>query len=146
MIAAKQDPAAAKQQEKQARKAATLNTVEHIARDWHNTYLHIYEPDNAKRILRYLGLEVFPTIGAMPIKDIKPLHIRAMLDKILKRDINSTAEKIRQWVSKVFDYTTRLKLADGNPVSAFTGYISRKKPLSTATPCQKKSRPSFTAV
>ena len=34
-LAAGQDPAAAKQQAKQERQAALLNTFEHIAREWH---------------------------------------------------------------------------------------------------------------
>lgn len=51
MLADGIDPAAAKQEEKAARKAAHLNLFENVARDWHEKNTHKWKADHATRIM-----------------------------------------------------------------------------------------------
>ena len=61
MIAIGQDhPSTAKQQTKQERQAALLNTLEAITHRWHSDNLHRWKPDNAARILNHFAKDVFP--------------------------------------------------------------------------------------
>lgn len=57
------NPAAAKQQAKAERKAALLNTFEHLARQWHKENLHRWKANHAARILSDMEKDVFPYIG-----------------------------------------------------------------------------------
>ena len=97
MIAQGQDPAAAKQQAKQERKAALLNTFENVTKAWHekNMTRQGWKPNHAARVWRYFETDVFPIIGQMPINEIGKKEIKAVLDKVAKRGVSETAEKIR---------------------------------------------------
>ena len=117
------DPSQAKQQAKAERQAALLNTFEHIARDWHQNNISRWKPNHAQRIMRYLEKDVFPHIGSSPIQELRVAHIKKVLDAITARGVAETAEKIRQWLNKIFNYALMLERVDGNPASALVGYI-----------------------
>ena len=117
------DPSQAKQQAKAERQAALLNTFEHIARDWHQNNISRWKPNHAQRIMRYLEKDVFPHIGSSPIQELRVAHIKKVLDAITARGVAETAEKIRQWINKIFNYALMLERVDGNPASALVGYI-----------------------
>ena len=117
------DPSQAKQQAKAERQAALLNTFEHIARDWHQNNISRWKPNHAQRIMRYLEKDVFPYIGSNPIQELRVVHIKQVLDAITARGVAETAEKIRQWINKIFNYALMLERVDGNPASALVGYI-----------------------
>ena len=120
------DPSLAKQQAKAERQAALLNTFEHIARDWHQNNISRWKPNHAQRIMRYLEKDVFPYIGSSPIQELRVAHIKQVLDAITARGVAETAEKIRQWINKIFNYALMLERVDGNPASALMGYIQPK--------------------
>ena len=117
------DPSLAKQQAKAERQAALLNTFEHIARDWHQNNISRWKPNHAQRIMRYLEQDVFPHIGSSSIQELRVAHIKKVLDAITARGVAETAEKIRQWINKIFNYALMLERVDGNPASALVGYI-----------------------
>lgn len=117
------DPSQAKQQAKAERQAALLNTFEHIARDWHQNNISRWKPNHAQRIMRYLEKDVFPYISSHPIQELRVAHIKQVLDAITARGVAETAEKIRQWINKIFNYALMLERVDGNPASALVGYI-----------------------
>ena len=120
------NPAFAKQREKEERKAAALNTFEHLSRQWHTTNLRRWKENYAARVLRYLEAEVFPAIGAMPIQEIRVTHIKALLDGIMTRGVHNTAEKIREWTAAVFDYAAMLEITEANPARILRQYIPPK--------------------
>ena len=117
------NPALAKQQEKEERKAAALNTFESIARRWHSDNLTRWKENHAARVLRYFETDVFPVIGAMPIQEIRVNHIKTLLDSVMARGVNNTAEKIREWIGAVFNYAALLELTESNPAHVLRRYI-----------------------
>ena len=74
-----QDPAAAKQQEKQERKAAALNTFEALARRWHTDNLHRWQPAHAERILADMQKDVFPHIGQIPLAEVSVSDVKNVI-------------------------------------------------------------------
>ena len=120
------NPAFAKQREKEERKAAALNTFEHLSRQWHAANLRRWKENHAARVIRYLEAEVFPAIGAMPIQEIRVTHIKALLDGIMTRGVHNTAEKIREWTAAVFDYAAMLEITESNPARILRQYIPPK--------------------
>ena len=79
LLAQGQDPAAAKQQAKQERQAALLNTFAAVARRWHADNLPRWKPNHAGRIMRYFETDVFPLIGETPIAELRVRDIKAVL-------------------------------------------------------------------
>ena len=127
LLVSGQDPSEAKQQEKRERQAAALNTFESIARRWHTDNLHRWKENHAARVLRYFETDVFPVIGAMPIQEIRVSDIKTVLDGVMTRGVNNTAEKIREWTGAIFDYAVMLEIVETNPAYSLRKYIPAKQ-------------------
>ena len=127
LLVSGQDPSEAKQQEKRERQAAALNTFESIARRWHTDNLHRWKENHAARVLRYFETDVFPAIGAMSIQEIRVSDIKAVIDGVMARDVNNTAEKIREWTGAIFDYAVMLEIVETNPAYSLRKYIPSKQ-------------------
>jgi len=127
LLVSGQDPSEAKQQEKRERQAATLNTFEAIARRWHSDNLIRWKENHAARVLRYFETDVFPVIGAMSIQEIRVSDIKAVLDGVMTRGVNNTAEKIREWTGAIFDYAVMLEVVETNPAYSLRKYIPAKQ-------------------
>lgn len=126
MLAQGTDPSAAKQAAKCEKQALLANTFEAIAREWHGKNRYRWKPKHAERILIYFENDVFPTIGSLPISEIRVKHIQAMLDGISARGVYETAEKIRQWTGAVFKYAAMLELTENNPAMLLQGYLAKQ--------------------
>ena len=127
LLVSGQDPSEAKQQEKRERQAAALNTFESIARRWHTDNLHRWKENHAARVLRYFETDVFPAIGAMSIQEIRVSDIKTVLDGVMARGVNNTAEKIREWTGAIFDYAVMLEIVETNPAYSLRKYIPAKQ-------------------
>ena len=127
LLVSGQDPSEAKQQEKRERQAAALNTFESIARRWHTDNLHRWKENHAARVLRYFETDVFPVVGAMSIQEIRVSDIKTVLDGVMARGVNNTAEKIREWTGAIFDYAVMLEIVETNPAYSLRKYIPAKQ-------------------
>ena len=127
LLVSGQDPSEAKQQEKRERQAAALNTFESIARRWHFDNLIRWKENHAARVLRYFETDVFPVIGAMSIQEIRVSDIKAVIDGVMARGVNNTAEKIREWTGAIFDYAVMLEIVETNPAYSLRKYIPAKQ-------------------
>ena len=127
LLVSGQDPSEAKQQEKRERQAAALNTFEAIARRWHSDNLIRWKENHAARVLRYFETDVFPVIGEMPIQEIRVSDIKTVLDGVMTRGVNNTAEKIREWTGAIFDYAVMLEVVETNPAYSLRKYIPTKQ-------------------
>lgn len=117
------NPVAAKQEAKAERAAALRNTLAYIAREWHAKQLPRWKPKHAARVLHYFETDVFPVISEEPIRNLRVKNIQAVIDKIANRGAIETAEKIRQWISSIFNYAAMLEQADSNPTAPLAGYL-----------------------
>ena len=127
LLVSGQDHSEAKQQEKRERQTAALNTFESIARRWHTDNLHRWKENHAARVLRYFETDVFPAIGAMSIQEIRVSNIKAVIDGVMARGVNNTAEKIREWTGAIFDYAVMLEIVETNPAYSLRKYIPSKQ-------------------
>ena len=70
---------------KQASKAATENSFEAVAREWHAKFSPGWATHHADKIIRRLEREVFPWLGNRPIGDINAPELLAVLRRIEAR-------------------------------------------------------------
>jgi integrase len=63
--------------------------------------------------------DIKPNIGKLAVKDVKPLHIDAMLQTIVKRGAPTTANDVLRWVRRMFDYAVKRQMVEYNPAVAF---------------------------
>lgn len=122
-VALKHDVAAEKrerQQEAVAKIEAARNvyTVSQLADDYfkHHVLGRWKHPDIVRaRIER----DIRPSIGTLPVADVKPRHVDAMLKAVVERGAPTIANDVLRWTRRMFNYAVKRELVDGNPAAAF---------------------------
>jgi integrase len=92
-------------------------TFEAIAREWHELNKGHWVEVHANDVLHSLERDVFPDLGATPIKDITPINVLSVLRKIEDRSAVETARRIRQRLSAVFVYAIASGRAETDPAA-----------------------------
>lgn len=123
MIANGINPVLEKQERKKAEIAVYQHQFEKVAREWHKNNLNLWKPNHALAIMRLLEREVFPMIGALPIYDLNVSIVRSIIDRLIEREVYETADKVRQYVSKICDYACMCEIMNANPISPLKGYV-----------------------
>lgn len=131
------NPTHAKQAERLANQAAGENTFKAIAEKWLAVKKVNWAESTHKQCKKVLEGDVFPKIGKMAIRDVKPPHILAMVKKVEERGAETLATLILQWVGAIYVYAGRHLLVDSNPVSVLVGVVTKpktvhRKPLTKA--------------
>jgi integrase len=115
--------------------ARNANTFEAVAREWMAKKITVWTPYYARQIERFLKADVFPHVGALPIRNVTAAHLLEILRRIEERGAQAVALMVRQWISAVFRYAVATLRADADPATALKGAIHRPrtkhaKPLS----------------
>lgn len=63
--------------------------------------------------------DIKPNIGKLAIEDVKPKHVDAMLQAIVKRGAPTIANDVLRWVRRMFNYAVKRHMIEYNPASAF---------------------------
>lgn len=63
--------------------------------------------------------DIKPNIGHLPIGEVKPQHIDAMLKAIVKRGAPTMANDVLRWVKRMFDYAMKRQMCQYNPAAPF---------------------------
>jgi len=64
--------------------------------------------------------DIKPNIGKLAVADVKPQHIDAMLQTIVKRGAPTMANDVLRWVKRMFDYAIKRQMVTFNPATAFS--------------------------
>ena len=93
---------------RQAVKTSTLsehaNTFEIVAREWFAKHAPALVESPSKKILSRLEKQLFPFIGACPIREIEAPHLLAAVAHAEKRGAVETAHRLVQLCGQVFRY------------------------------------------
>lgn len=113
--------------EKQERKADAVDkieqekravTVSHLADEYfERMILGRWKHPNIVR--SRIEKDIKPAIGKLKVEDVKPLHVDAMLQSIVKRGAPTVANDVLRWTRRMFDYAIKRHMVEVNPVSAF---------------------------
>ncbi len=120
-------PSHNRQAERLASEAANANTFEAIAREWINKKASDWSPYYRRQIERFMGADVFPYVGRLPIRNVTAAHLLEILHRIEGRGAESVALQVRQWTSAIFRYAVATLRAEADPASALKGAIHRPK-------------------
>jgi integrase len=63
--------------------------------------------------------DIKPHIGGLAVDAVKPLHVDAMLQAIVRRGAPTIANDVLRWTRRIFDYAIKRHLVQNNPVAAF---------------------------
>jgi len=124
LIADGQDPIAEKQQAKpKTFKQAALELVERKRPGWKST-------KHAAQWTATLGTYVFPKIGPMQVGHVETADVIAVLTPIWANK-PETANRVRQRIEAVLDYTTALGIRKGDNPARWRGHLDHLLPKPT---------------
>lgn len=113
--------------EKQERKAAAVAAIEaekravtvaHLADEYfERMILGRWKHPNIVR--SRIEKDIKPNIGRLKVEDVKPLHIDAMLQTIVKRGAPTIANDVLRWTRRMFDFAIKRHMIQYNPAGAF---------------------------
>jgi len=114
------DPAEARKRATAEAAEVDANTFEVVARDWHTRQSPKWRDHHAGNVIRSLECDIFPILGAAPIRVITPRMILDALRAIEDRGAVETAHRIRQRMSAVFVYGIASGLCENDPAAIVT--------------------------
>lgn len=114
-LAAGTDPSAARKAEQAARRAAELNTLEAVARQWLGHRAPAWASGTKEAIASSLENHVFPSLGARPIADIQPADIRAVVQAVERTGAGETAGRIFQRLRSIYRFAVAHDLVRSDP-------------------------------
>jgi integrase len=137
VLAAGNDPGAAK---KEARRLTTLksaNAFEVVAREWFEKRKHEWATSSANTMLARLEQHILPKLGSRPVAEITAPEVLAVLRVVEERGTLETARRVMQICGQIFMYAIATGRAERNPVPDLRGAL--KTPVA-------KHHPFLTAV
>ena len=109
------DPRLELQRARHARKVGHENTFEMFARSWHEQQKDRWKPVHADDVITSMERDLFPTIGAFPVKDIDEGLMLAALREVERRGAIETAHRLRQRAERVFRFAAGAGAPNANP-------------------------------
>ena len=128
------DPGAVRKAQKQA-KVEDTETVEVIAREWHEKFQSTWTEGHADKLMRCLERDVFPWIGSRPIKEIKAPELLTVLRRVESRGVLEGAHRVRGICNMIFRYAISTGRAERNPAQDLIGSLppAKEKHLAAIT-------------
>ncbi len=120
-------PAHDRQTDRLATVNANANTFEAVAREWIAKKKSNWTLYYARQVERFLELDLFPSIGKLPIRSVTAAHLLAIVKRVEERGAETVAMLLRQWSSAIFRYAVATLRADTDPAAALKGAIHRPK-------------------
>lgn len=128
------NPAHNRQLDRIKREHDFSNTFDAVARKW--IALRDWEEITKKRRLDMLERVVFPSIGALPVRQITSLHILNILKKADEKNGPSVKDEAKRTMSAIFEFAIANLLAETDPVYPVRKALppnktQHKRPLAT---------------
>ncbi|MDL2317320.1 integrase arm-type DNA-binding domain-containing protein [Desulfovibrio sp. OttesenSCG-928-A18] len=122
-IAAGVDPAAQRKAVRAAVRAEQADAFEVVALEWFTTKKDAWTEDHGGRVLARLKKDIFPAIGARPVREITPPELLAALRKVEQRGTPETAHRALQSCGQIFRYAIATGRADRDTADDLKGAL-----------------------
>ena len=81
--------------------------IKEHGKDWSENY--------RRQIVQRLTADAYPHIGALPIKDITPAHVKDVLKRVERRGSPASAKLLRTWIGGAFRFAAGELLVETDP-------------------------------
>lgn len=106
------DPSHQRKVEKITKTQSTANTFEGVAEEWLEKFSAKKAASTIEKTRFILRRDIFPWLGALPIADIKPHDLLAVLQRIEGRGALETAHRAKQYAGQILRYAVGTKRAE----------------------------------
>lgn len=119
------DPVQARLVERAAASTAAADTFAAVAEEWLDLRRSDWSAIHFEKSRQALERDVFPALGALPVADITPAMVSAVIKSIARRGARDTAGKILQHVRGIFELAQTKGLRD-NPATPARAVLGRR--------------------
>lgn len=91
------------------------DSFQSVAESWISDNSPNWSESHTKRTVNYFKRDVFPFIGAMPLKEIQAKHIIMVVKSVAARGANEAAKRLKSVIGQVFEYGLMFQLCERNP-------------------------------
>lgn len=123
LLSSGQDPSEARKAVKRQAVISAGNSFEAVAREWVAAKSPAWTPRYAEFVVRRLEKDIFPRLGARPIKEITAPELLSVVRIIEKRGALELAHRMLQCCGQVFMYGIATGRAERNPASDLKGAL-----------------------
>jgi integrase len=123
-LASNIDPSEQRKAKKAVLVEAAENTFEVIAREWFALNLPRWQSNYGDKTIRRLESNIFPWLGARPLRDVTAPDLLAVLRRIESRSANDTAHRALQDCGRIFRYAIATARADRDPSRDLAGALA----------------------
>ena len=109
------DPVTERRAKRAERVVDSRQTFAEVAADWLAKQEGEWSPIHFTKSRRALERDVLPTIGKLPVSRISTSMVAGVIDRIQKRGVRDTTQKILQHVRSIFRYAQAKGLRQDNP-------------------------------
>lgn len=95
-----------------------------IAEEWLIKQEKVWSPEHTKRNRERLKRYVYPWLADVPISELKPPLILAVIGQIEKKDKFETAHRIFSLISRICRYAVATGRSDSDPTAALSGALT----------------------
>lgn len=138
-------PSHSRKAERLSTHLANANTFEAVATEWITKKAGRWTPYYRRQVENFLGADVFPYVGKLPIRNVTAAHLLEIIRRIEGRGASTVALLVRQWSSAIFRYAVATLRAESDPAAALRGAIHRPK-VKHHKPLTKGQIKDFTAA
>lgn len=96
-------------------RAAKISTLEQLARSWYQANRPAWSQAHAGDVLGSLERDIFPELGTDDVGSITAPQLLAAIERIAKRGNATTAHRVRQRLSEIFEFGAAKGLVVSNP-------------------------------
>ena len=123
---AEQKAVAAVQQEKQEILESRLKFID-LFKEWHAHNTESWSYAHAKDIFERIEKHLLPTLGNVPVDDIKPKDIIHTLKLLEVAGTLETLKRVKQYASRIFRYGVGMGLCERDPTRDLPNDIFKKQ-------------------
>lgn len=121
------DPSQTKKELKLQNLLDAENTLESVAREWHEHTFEKWSKGHAATIIHRLEMDIFPILGKRPLKEITPLELLNAIKQIEKRGANEMAHRALQMCGQLMRYAVIMGYVERNVALDVKGALKPKK-------------------
>jgi integrase len=144
LLAAGIDPSADRKANREATRTASTNTLESVARAWLLHREDAWAEGTREAITSALERDAFAEYGALPITDIRPADVRAMVQAVEARGARESAGRLFQRLKAVFRYAASHDLLAVDPsYSLRPGEMLKRQRIKHRAALEEREVPAY---
>jgi len=126
------DPRSQRREEKRAAASEAVKTFDVVANEWHAFKLPrwvVAKKGAAAQSRFYLEKDLIPTLGKIPVADVKRADVLTALRRVEKRGALNSARKCRSWLNEIFRFAIASGYLEINPAADLDIVAAKEPPV-----------------